>query len=292
MIHGVVPPIPTPLTADEDIDVEATHRLVALNLDAGVDAIWVHGTTGRFDIVTTREQVRFARLVAELVAGRVPLVLNVSEMGTRRVLEKAALFGDLPYDAYAVLCPWYQPLSRSHLTDFYNRLADELNKPLLIYNAPWVCNMLSFDHLRELAEHPRIIGAKDVTNEYTRPLAWTRAERQALGFSYLIGAPMVAASAQMGADGSVTALSTVFPELCVAIWKAVKNGDHETATRGERQFMHLSAALGLGHFMSCLQVMFHHRGLGDRIVGHPISPLDDTTAARVIDIVRESGVLG
>lgn len=292
MIQGIVPPIPTPLTADETIEEAATRRLVELNLNAGVDAIWVLGTTGRFDIVPDHAQRRFAELVAELVNGRVPLVLNISDMGTRRVLEKAARFDDLPYDAYAALCPWFQGVTRSDMTDFYTRLADELNKPLLIYNASWVVNVLEFDHLRELAAHPRIIGAKDVTDEYTRPLNWPRSERQALGFSYLIGAPLVATSAFMGADGSVTALSGIFPELCVATWKAALQGDHETASRCERQFMQLTSALGLGHTMSCLEAMFRHRGLGQSICGHPLAHLDDATAAKVIDIVRESGVLG
>ena len=112
-----------------------------------------------------------------------------------------------------------------------------------------------------------------------------------MGFAYLIGASLVATSASFEADGSVTALSGVFPELCVAIWRAVGRGDHEAASRHEQQFMQLTRAVGLGHSMACLDVMFRHRGLGETICGHPISRLDDATARRVIDIVEASGVL-
>lgn len=291
MFQGVVPPIPTPLTADEAIDEEGARRLLELDIAGGVSALWVFGTTGRFDLVTDNVQRQFAELVVEIVGGRVPLILNVSDLGTRRVLDKASRFDDLPYDAYAVLCPWYQPMSHHELTDFFERLADELARPVLIYNAPWVNNMLSFDHLRELAEHPRIVGCKDVTTFYGRPMAWPRREREAVGFSYLVGATLFTSAADLGADGCVTGISGMFPELCVSAWEAAAQGDHVAAARFQKQFMILSEALQLGHYMSCLEVMYRHRGLGQYITAHPIPRLDETTAARVIEAVKSSGAL-
>ncbi len=292
VIRGIVPPIPTPLAPDETVDVVALQRLVEGNLAAGVHGIWVLGTTGRFDLVTDGEQRRLAEQVAEIVAGRVPLVLNVSELGTRRVLEKAAAFDDLPYDAYAVLCPWYREMTRSELTDFFTRLADELARPLIIYNAPWVSNALSFDHLRRLAEHPRIIGVKDVTTSLTRSLTWQRGEREALGFSYLHGTTLVATATALGADGLVTGLAGVFPELCVAAWNAARTGDDEAAARAERQLIELTAALECGPALACLEVMLRHRGWGDCMSAHPQVRLDAATAACIIDAVEASGALG
>lgn len=292
MIHGIVPPIPTPLTADEGIDESATRRLVELHVRAGVGAIWVLGTTGRFDLVTDRAQRRFAEIVAEVTAGRVPLILNVSDMGTRRVLERAAAYDDLPYDAYSALCPWYQKLSRPQLTDFFHRLGDELSRPLLIYNAPWVDNCLAFDHLRELAAHPRIVGAKDVTTDYTRAMIWTKAERAASGFSYIIGGPQVATCATMGADGNVTAMSGVYPELCVAAWNAAQRDDHDAATRIQQQLMTIMTTYRFAHNMSCLEVMFRHRGLGQYVCAHPLPHLDDDVAASVIEVVESVGAPG
>ncbi len=291
MLRGIIPPIPTPLTADETIDDAALRRLIDLNIGAGVHGLWVLGTTGRFELVTEGEQRRLAEQVAEMAAGRVPLVLNVSDMGTRRVLERAAAFDDLPYDAYAVLCPWYREMTKAELTDFFTRLADELARPVVIYNAPWVCNMLSFDHLRRLAEHPRIIGAKDVTTSLTRPLAWSRGEREAMGFSYLHGSAMIATTGALGADGFVTGLSGVFPELCVAAWNAVRAGDDEAAARYERQLIKLTAALEHGPALACLEAMCQHRGIAELISAHPQSRLTPDAARRVVEAVEESGAL-
>ena len=291
MFHGIIPPIPTPFASDETIDVPALRRLVELNIAAGVHGLWVLGTTGRFELVTDGEQRRLAEQVAEIAAGRVPLILNVSDMGTRRVLEKAAAFDDLPYDAYAVLCPWYREMTKPELTDFFTRLADELSKPLVIYNAPWVCNMLTFDHVRMLAEHPRIVGVKDVTTSLTRPLAWPRSERESLGFSYLHGSALVATATALGADGFVTGLAGVFPELCIDAWNAARAGDDESAARFERQLIKLTATLEHGPAMACLEVMCQHRGLCDWISAHPQSRLAPDAARKVIEAVEECGAL-
>ena len=290
MFRGIIPPIPTPLTDEETIDVDALRRLLELDITAGVHGIWVLGTTGNFDLVTEGQQRRLAEHVAEIVNGRVPLILNVSDMGTRRILEKASAFDDLPYDGYAVLCPWYREVSRPELTDFFTRLADELAKPLVIYNAPWVCNMLPFDQLRELAEHPRIVGAKDVTPSLTRTTLWPREERERVGFSYLHGSSLVFTSTAMGADGFVSGLSGIFPELFVAAWNATEAREEEAAAY-EREILRLVAALELGSPSACLEVMFRHRGLGNRISAHPRSKLDVQTAKKVLEAVDLSAAL-
>ena len=291
MFRGIIPPIPTPLTSDETIDLPALRRLLELDLAAGVHGIWVLGTTGRFELVSDGEGRRLAEQVTEIVDGRVPLILNVSDMGTRRVLEKAAAFDDLPYDAYAVLCPWYREMTRQELTDFFLRLADELSRPVVIYNAPWVCNMLEFDHLRELAEHPRIVGVKDVTTNLMRPVSWPCSDRQEIGFSYLLGSSLITTCTLLGADGFVTGLGGIFPELCVAAWEAAQSGNGQTRARCDRQLMQLTAALEHGPQLACLEVMFRLRGLGEWISAHPQSRLDGSAQAAVIDAVHASGAL-
>ncbi len=290
-LHGIIPPLPTPLKADAALDEAALIRLVELQIKAGVHGLWVLGTTARFDLLTDDRQRRVAEVVAATSAGRVPLVVNVSDMGTDRTIARANLMADLPYDYYAALPPWYQPMTAGEVTDYFQTLADRLPRPLVIYNAPWICNQLSFAQLRQLAEHPRIVGCKDVSPSLSRTLDWPVAERRRMGFSYLHGNDQMAISTTLGADGFVSALSNPFPELTVAIWDAARLDDPSRAFRLQLQLTKLARATGFGPMLACVEVLCRHRGMLDRMLPPPLQSLDAGSAGRVTDIAELVGVV-
>jgi 4-hydroxy-tetrahydrodipicolinate synthase len=290
-LHGIVPPLPTPLNADESVDLAALRRLAQVQVEAGVHGLWVLGTTARFDLVPDARQRGIAETVVDAVAGRVPLVLNVSDMGTQRTLARARLFDELPYDYYAALPPWYQPMTAAEVTDYFHALADRLARPLVIYNAPWVGNQLGFDHLRRLAEHPRIVGCKDVCTSLSRTLDWPAAERRNVGFSYLHGNDLIALSTELTADGFVTSLANPFPELAVALWDAARTGDAARAFRLQAQFIRLARITGFGPPLACLEAACRERGLLERMLPAPLRSLDEATRRRVAEVIAQVGAL-
>jgi 4-hydroxy-tetrahydrodipicolinate synthase len=289
-LHGVVPPLPTPLTTDDRLDAEALARIVDFQIKAGVHGLWALGTTARFDLLPDPVWRASAETVVSAADGRVPLVLNVSGQGTWPTQARAAMFDDLPFDYYAALPPWYQPMTADEATDYFVELADTLARPLVIYNAPWVCNQLSFPHLRKLAEHPRIVGCKDVTPALNRTLDWPREERRELDFSYLHGSDQIATSAELGADGFVSSLSNVLPELAVATWDATLAGDAKAFVL-QSQFLRVARATGFGPMHACLEAMMRRRGFLERMLPPPLRSLDEATARRVGAVLDEVGAL-
>lgn len=290
LLQGLVPPLPTPLTNDLKLDETGYAHLISFHLEAGVHGLWILGTTSRFDQATDSDARRIAEVAVETTNGRVPLVLNISDGGTRRTLERAARFDDLAYDYYAALPPWYQPMSPAEVMDYFLALADGLSRPLVIYNAPWVCNQLSFENLRKLGEHPRIAGCKDVTPDLFRTINWPRAERQQQGFQYLLGNDLLANSIDLEADGFVSALADAFPEVAVGIWNAMAKKDYARAFRLQGQFSRLGRATTLGPMLGCLEVAMRHRGLLTRMLPAPYRSLDDAAAKKVIEAVEAAGI--
>lgn len=290
-LHGIIPPLATPLKPDGSLDEGALARLVEFQIGAGVHGLWALGTTARFDLLTDPTRRRIAEIVAEGAAGRLPLVVNVSDMGTERTIARAKSYDDLHYDYYAVLPPWYQPMSCGEVTDYFVTLADTLTRPVVIYNAPWICNQLSFEHLRQLAQHPRIVGCKDVTPSLSRTLDWPVCERRSMDFSYLHGNDQLAISTELGSDGFVSALSNPLPELTVAIWDAARLDDAERAFRLQSQLTRLAQTMGFGPMLACLEVLCRHRGLLDRMLPPPLHSLEPELARRVADVAEVVGVL-
>jgi 4-hydroxy-tetrahydrodipicolinate synthase len=161
----------------------------------------------------------------------------------------------------------------------------------VIYNAPWVCNQLSWDALKKLAEHPRIIGCKDVTPALGRPLDWSPEERRRLGFSYLHGSDLIGVSTSMGADGFVSALSDIVPALAVALWDAVKAGDTLAAHALQLQFSQLGWAQTFGPSHACLDAAGRHLGLFRSMLPLPLRPLEPDAERRVIEVFQQVGHL-
>ena len=290
-LHGIVPPLATPIDRDESVDAKALVGLVETLVGAGVHGLWVMGTTARFDLVTDQGARLVAETVAEAADGRVPLVLNVSDMGTRRTLDRAARMDDLPFDYYAALPPWYQPLAPGEVLAYFQSLADDLSRPLVIYNAPWVCNQLSFEQLRTLAEHPRIVGVKDVCPSLFRTQDWSVDDRRDRGFTYLHGSDLIGTSTALGADGFVPALGNAFPELCVALWDAGRAGDDARAFRLQTQLTRLARIMSFGPMLACLEAACRHRGLLERMLPAPMASLDGSTARRVVEAIEAVGYL-
>ncbi len=290
-LHGIVPPLATPLKPDESIDVEGLERLVKLQLDAGVHALWVLGTTAKFEMLGDREQRVVAETVARVAAGKVPLVLNVSDLSTARTLTKAARFDDLPYEYYAALPPWYLKYSAAEIEGYFRVLADRLARPLVIYNAPWICNQITLDQIRALGSHPRIAWTKDVHSNLNATQDWPVPERRRAEFTYLHGCDLMATSSALGADGFVPAIGNAFPEVCVAMWDAARAGDDARAHRLQVQVMRLSRALTFGPTLACIEAACRHRGLFDRMLPAPLQSLEETAARKVIAAVEEIGYL-
>ena len=106
-LHGIVPPILTPVAEDESIDLATLRRQIEFQLDAGVHGIWVHGTTGEFASFKRSERAEAVSAAVETVNGRVPVIVNVSDASTRLAIEHARDAQAAGADAIALLPPYY-----------------------------------------------------------------------------------------------------------------------------------------------------------------------------------------
>ena len=100
-IKGVIVPMLTPLNPDETVDVPSLRRLVNYLIDNGVHGIWASGTTGEFANLPDSERIKGIEATVDEVAGRVPVIGNISSVSTKMSVELAQQVSEMGMDGIA-----------------------------------------------------------------------------------------------------------------------------------------------------------------------------------------------
>ena len=158
----------TPLKGDDQIDREGTVRLTEHILAGGVHALFLLGTTGEAQSLSYECRYDFVELVCRQVAGRVPVLVGVTDTSLDESVKLAAHAAKCGAVAVVAAAPYYFAPSQQELIEYYTALADALPLPLFLYNMPsHVKVFLEPATVKTLAEHPNIVGLKDSSANMT-----------------------------------------------------------------------------------------------------------------------------
>ena len=165
---GVATAIITPLTKD-GIDFPKFERLINWQIDEGVDAIVVAGTTGEASTLTDEEHREAIRFCVEVTRGRVPVIAGTGSNDTAYAIELTRYACEAGADAVLIVTPYYNKATQNGLIATFTAIADASTKPCILYNVPsrTGCNILPKTAAR-LAEHPNIVGIKEASGNISQ----------------------------------------------------------------------------------------------------------------------------
>ena len=165
---GAATALITPFTK-EGVDFTAMGNLIDWQIDEGIDALVVCGTTGEAPTLTDDEHQEIIAFTVKRVAGRVPVIAGVGSNDTEHAVMMAEFACEAGADGLLVVTPYYNKTTQRGLIRSYERIADASEKPLILYNVP---SRTGVDILPEtyaaLADHPMIIGIKEASGNISR----------------------------------------------------------------------------------------------------------------------------
>ena len=246
-LHGIVVPILTPLTPDGALDRESLARLTRWLIDQGAHGIWACGTTGEFAALDADEREAAIATCVDAVAGRVPVVANVSDGGTRLAIAHGRRARRAGADAVAATPPYYYSNSQPELAEHYRAIRAAVDAPLFVYNIPSRTKVrVDVETIVALAADGVIAGIKDSQGDFAFGRAvLTRAAERGAALRVMMGTQLIDTAVQIGAHGAIPGVSNVVPGDCVAAYDAATGGDWAAAGEAVRR-VGAAARLGLG----------------------------------------------
>ncbi len=244
-IQGIIPPMITPLKGNDELDREGAVRLIEHMLKGGVHALFILGTTGEAQSLTYRLRYEFVELVCKQVAGRVPVLVGVTDTSLDESVKLAEAAARCGAAGVVAAAPYYFAPSQQEMIEYFTALADALPLPLYLYNMPsHVKVFLEAATVKKLAEHPNIVGLKDssANMNYFETLLYHLGGRD--DFALYVGPEeLTGECVLMGADGGVNGGANMFPELYVAMYEAAKTGDVVRVRELQRRIMQISVSI-------------------------------------------------
>lgn len=291
-LRGIIPPIVTPMSADEEIDLDGLRRLIDYQLGHRVDGIFVLGTTGEFYALDETEKQKVIETAVAHCRGRSPVYAGTGAETTREVVRLTRLAERVGADGVSVITPYFIKPTQSELVDHFRRVAESTSLPVVLYNNPATCGGVSIepDTVARLAEVPNIVGIKDSSGDLQNTIELVK--RVPDSFSVLNGRDtLILAALMFGAKGAIPATGNVAPELTVGIYRSFLAGDLATARSFQDRLAHVRLAMtlatGNGVVKEALALLGRPAGPNRR----PIAPLGDDKRAKLRAALAAAGLI-
>ena len=286
---GMASAIVTPMTAD-GIDYDALGRFLEFQIENGINAIVVMGTTGENATIEPADQAKVIEYTVKKVAHRVPVIAGTGTNNTEHVLANTRAACAAGADAILVVTPYYNKATQKGLIQHFTTVADVSTVPMIIYNVPsrTGCNLLP-KTVAKLAEHPNIVGIKEATGNMAQMVEIMHLCGDKLDVysgEDALTVPMMA----MGAAGTISVLSNVVPRQAVAMTDACIAGDYAAAAKMQCDMLPLINALFSEVNPIPVKAATAAMGFGDDYLRLPLTPMEPQNRAVLFDEMRKLGV--
>jgi len=264
-IHGIIPPMFTPLSGQDDLDVDGLGRLIEHMLAGGVHGLFILGTTGQALSLSNRLRRELIDCTCRLVHGRVPVLVGITDTSLVESVSLAQHAARSGADAVVTSAPPYYPIGQPELVDYIRNLAERLPLPLLLYNMPTHTKVkFGLETIQRVMELECIAGIKDSSGDmvYFNRLLALHSQRP--DWSFLMGPEELLAQAlYMGADGGVNGGANLCPRLYVEMYEAALANDRARVVKLQDSILQISGKLyGVGRHPSSLM-----KGIGCALSG-------------------------
>jgi 4-hydroxy-2-oxoglutarate aldolase len=258
--NGILLPVTTPFAADEEFDRRGlTENLNKWNT-TGITGYVVLGSTGERVHCDEREYVEVIETARQAVPKEFAFIVGAGQQSTRGTIREIEVAAQAGAEAVLVITPHYYraAISQDTLVSHYTAVADASSIPIILYSMPDLTGIkIEPETAARLSAHENIVGIKDSSADVVMLAETVRLVPD--NFAVMIGNGTVLCQAlQAGARAGILAVACVAPQICGAIYEAVKVDDLDRASGLQAVLTPLARAVtktyGIGGLKAALEM--------------------------------------
>jgi 4-hydroxy-tetrahydrodipicolinate synthase len=291
-IRGIIPPVATPMKANEDLDLPRLRWFLDHLIAKGVHGIFVLGTNSEFYALDEKEKQEVIATAVAHVNRRVPVYAGTGAETTREAVRLTKMAEKECADGVSIITPYFVNPSQQEIYDHYRRLAECTALPLVLYNNPGTCGgvKIDVDTLARLAQVPNILGVKDSSGDLQNTVEYLRVVPDR--FAVLMGRDTLIYPALMfGAQGAVPATANIAPALLVEIFEAFQRGDQAGARAAQLRLNPLRHSLTLGTAPGGVKAALTLLGTSIGPSRSPVGPLPPDKQQKMRAVLEQVGLV-
>jgi len=277
---------------DGRVDEKALGKLIDWQISEGTDAIVACGTTGEAATLSHEEHIDVVEAVADLVAGRVPVIAGAGSNSTAEAIKLAREAAGVGADGLLEVTPYYNKPTQEGLYQHFRAIAEVVDLPIILYNVPGRTgvNMLP-ETVARLANVDTIVGVKEACGkiEQVRDVI----AKCPSDFAVYSGDDSMNFDIyKAGGAGAISVTANVAPDRVAAVWDAHEAGNDADAERLHNELAKLNRAMFIETNPIPAKTTLSMMGRIAEEFRLPLTPMSEGHRKELEDVLKEYGILG
>lgn len=286
---GAASALITPMNSN-GVDYENFRKLINWQIEEGIDALVIAGTSGEASTLTDEEHREVLKFAVEVVDGRVPVIAGTGSNDTDYAIDLTKYACEIGCDAMLVVTPYYNKATQKGLIKMFTAIADASTKPIILYNVPSRTGVnIEPATYAALADHPMIQGIKEANGQIdkiteTMALCGDKLDLYSGNDDQIV--PLMS----LGGKGVISVLSNVLPKETSEMCHKFFGGDVKGAAEMQFKYFGLIKALFSEVNPIPAKAAMAAMGFCEDYVRLPLTVMEDATKAVLLDRMREAGL--
>ncbi len=279
----------TPMN-EQGVDYETFGRLIDWQIEEGIDALIIAGTSGEGSTLSDQEHKDVVRYAIERADHRVPIIAGTGSNDTAYGLQLTRACCEAGADGVLVVTPYYNKATQDGLVKLYYEYADAATAPVILYNVPsrTGVNITPETYVR-LAEHENIVAVKEASGNISQIVDLKAKVGDNLDM-YSGNDDQVVPLLSVGGIGVISVLSNLLPRQTHDMVMAYLNGDTQKAMEMQLYYNDLIQSLFCEVNPIPVKAAMAYMGFGENYVRSPLYPMEGANAERLKASMRNVGI--